>query len=725
MATEVKVYTPTLIDLCSCQALRTPIFQRPYGWLPEKAIEYLRDFLTNRKANNLFGSVFGYCQTPWNRATPSANEMFVTDGQHRLVTSTVVAIALLAERESRLAANDGISNLAEDTLDMLQELRDNQDHVEALSKIANANIEFMVDEDGTVANLRTFLFESDARIKALEAEIEKSRAHLIEVKSKASNRNLPRQAHARLLEKKQNGGLSDHEETEFSRLDTLTKDILAERAAIAEVSRATRNEETSLRAQIDKIASISLYAAYVGVQEHLEKLPLSALYRNFSHYAERQTTFSLALLVLEPKGNNDVDRVVLDDQAAEIFAQINGQTRPLTSPELLNSLFRSFKGFKADNPGEIAERLKSSEIVKFDGESLCDYIARYESNDGNTKASQWVRHLLAKVRTVGNSVATDAQQAVLDSLRALDSFQRFVLDTSNPSLKGYIDLYKMLVRIPISSIWVLTARVWEAAQTNPHPLAKSHAVKDLFKMSVLLRVASFSNRTTVNLTRDLANKQSLQDTFVYVANGFEFKANGSASSGNGISPDMVAHVRQALYDTLVAGEFGLPRQRNFARVLLAVADFESVGVKLAYEQASQFEFEHVLPQALESMQIEPGQQTDNDILQAQAEIEQMLMLGEKERTSLINRLGNGALLDKTSNISLGKLSPLEKLRIIDQKGMHNGYWPSHLQALRDSKGIVGQSYIEKRSQDFADQIVTFLLDLSFLSQAQGLTLAVA
>ncbi|MBX4421768.1 hypothetical protein K4H00_27570, partial [Mycobacterium tuberculosis] len=76
-----------------------------------------------------------------------------------------------------------------------------------------------------------------------------------------------------------------------------------------------------------------------------------------------------ALLILEPKGNNDVDRIVLDDQAAEIFAQINGQTRPLTSPELLNSLFRSVKGFKTDNPGEIAERVKKSEIVAFDGES--------------------------------------------------------------------------------------------------------------------------------------------------------------------------------------------------------------------------------------------------------------------------------------------------------------------------------------------------------------------
>ncbi|MBR7512714.1 DUF262 domain-containing protein, partial [Mycobacterium tuberculosis] len=98
------MYTPTLVDLCACQALRTPIFQRPYGWTPEKAVEYFRDFLANPKANNLFGSVFGYCQTPWSRAAPSANEMFVTDGQHRLVTSTVVAVALLAERESRLKA---------------------------------------------------------------------------------------------------------------------------------------------------------------------------------------------------------------------------------------------------------------------------------------------------------------------------------------------------------------------------------------------------------------------------------------------------------------------------------------------------------------------------------------------------------------------------------------------------------------------------------------------
>lgn len=725
MSTEVKVYTPTLVDLCSCQALRTPIFQRPYGWTPEKAVEYFRDFLANPKANNLFGSVFGYCQTPWSRAAPSANEMFVTDGQHRLVTSTVVAVALLAERESRLKACEAKSELSDDTQDILGELSRNQDHVDALAKIANANIEFMVDEDGTVANLRTFLVESDARIKALEAEIEKSHAHLLEVRSQRTTRNIPHQARERLQSKQRTEGLSEAEERELAQLTSLTQEILAERAVVAEAVRETRNEEANLRAKIEQIATIPLYAAFVGIREHLDALSLSALYRHFSHYAERQTTFSLALLILEPKGNNDVDRIVLDDQAAEIFAQINGQTRPLTSPELLNSLFRSFKGFKTDNPGEIAERVKKSEIVAFDGESLCDYIARYESKDGNTKASQWVRHLLAKVRSVGRSTANDAQQAVLNSLRALDSFQSYVLDTSNPSLTGYVDLYRMLVRIPVSSLWVLVARVWEAEQANPHPLAKSNAVKDLFKMLLLLRVASYSNRSTINLTRDLASKLSLQEAFLYVANGLGYKARGEAAGGHAITPDLVAYVRTELHDTLVAGEFGLSRQRNFARVLLAVADFRSMGVKLSYTQVAQFEFEHVLPQAVESMQIGPGAENDADVLQAQTEIEQVLTLDEKARVSLINRLGNGALLEKSSNGSLGKLAPLEKLRAIDQKGMHNGYWPSHLQALRDSKGIVGQRYIEQRSRDLAEQIVAFLLDLSFLTQGQAPALAAA
>jgi len=314
---------------------------------------------------------------------------------------------------------------------------------------------------------------------------------------------------------------------------------------------------------------------------------------------------------------------------------------------------------------------------------------------------------------------------VLNSLRALDSFQSYVLDTSNPSLTGYVDLYRMLVRIPVSSLWVLVARVWEAEQANPHPLAKSNAVKDLFKMLLLLRVASYSNRSTINLTRDLASKLSLQEAFLYVANGLGYKARGEAAGGHAITPDLVAYVRTELHDTLVAGEFGLSRQRNFARVLLAVADFRSMGVKLSYTQVAQFEFEHVLPQAVESMQIGPGAENDADVLQAQTEIEQVLTLDEKARVSLINRLGNGALLEKSSNGSLGKLAPLEKLRAIDQKGMHNGYWPSHLQALRDSKGIVGQRYIEQRSRDLAEQIVAFLLDLSFLTQGQAPALAAA
>jgi len=726
LTTEVKIYTPSLADLCACQALRMPVFQRPYGWAPEKAVEYFRDFLSNRHANNLFGSVFGYCQVPWNKVAPTTNELYVTDGQHRLVTSTLAAVALLAEREQRLVHPANGEALSDDALDALEELRSNPDQVAAIERIASAKIHFMVDEDGNTDFVSEFLAKTDAQVERLRVDIERSHAMLAQEKAKqGASRRIP-QNFNRLQRKQQEQALTESETSELQRVTAIVEEIRAQRAAMTELNRQTANEVSRLEADVAKASAVPLYAAYVGVKSFLADSSTSALRRFLAQFADRQVTFGIALLVLEPRGNNDVSNIVLDDEAAEIFAQINGQTRPLTPAELLNSLFRSFSGFQVTRPGDIADKLKRSDIFAFDGDRVVDYLARYESENGNTRTSQWVRQLLANVRSIGGATAANSQKAVVAGLKALESFEAFLLDTTNSALAGYVHLYKALARVThVSSVWVMVARVWESAQADQHPLAKTLAVKDLFKIALLVRLASMNNRSTINLTRDLANKRSLKEVFLYIASGLGYKQRDVVARDE-ITPGLIAYVKQAIRDIVTTSQFGANQNRNLARVLLATADFNSLGVQVSYQQLFQFEFEHVLPQALQNLEIDIPDNAEGTVaLQAQEAIERMLELDDSERTDVINRLGNGALLDKGPNSSLGNVSPFEKLQLIDQKGMHNAYWPSHLQALRDSKGVVGKEYIEARSALFAQQIADFLLGMDFLASALSTTASYA
>jgi Protein of unknown function (DUF1524) len=263
----------------------------------------------------------------------------------------------------------------------------------------------------------------------------------------------------------------------------------------------------------------------------------------------------------------------------------------------------------------------------------------------------------------------------------------------------------------------MVARVWESARTDEHPLAKTQTVKDLYKMMLLARLASLTNRGSINLTRDLANKRSIKDVFLYIASGLGYKQRDGAAKDE-IAPSMVAYVRQAVREIVSTGQFGTSQNRNLARVLLATADFSSPGVQVSYQQLFKFEFEHVLPQALHNLQINISDSAEGTIaVQAQEAIEQLMELDEPQRTDIINRLGNGALLDKGSNSSLGNVSPLEKLQLIDQKGLHNAYWPSHLQALRDSAGVVGKEYVEARSTALAERVADFLLRIDVLNQS--------
>lgn len=715
--TKVNVHTPTLIGLCSSKSLRMPVFQRPYGWPPEKAVEYFRDFLTNTAANNLFGSVFGYSQRAWLRSPRDAgeNELYVTDGQHRLVTSAVAAIALLAERESRLAVAETLDSISPDMAYALEQLR-NSAELNDLLKIAATNLEFMVNSDGRTASVHDFLVQTDGALAQLHAQIESTRRPLSEAKARViSRRRSP--IYFRLLQKHAAQGLTPEESVDFEKHAALAKRIQDERDILDVLSRQTSAEIARLETEVRALSDIPLYAAYVGLKTFLHAAPTAQLSTLLTNFSRRQKSFAVALLILEPSISEVDDIAVMDDEAAEIFAQINGQTKPLTPGELLNSLFRSFKGFHDDKPSEVVDHLNNSELFALDGERIVDYLARYVTTNGNTKTSQWVRQLLANVRAVGGATATQARQTVIAGLQALEGFEKHLLDSANTTMAAYAHLYKAHARAPfVSSLWVMVARIWESAQKSDHPLAKNTVVQDLYRVILLLRLASINNRSTVNLTRDLANKKSLEEVFIYIANGL-----GYGRDKPSITPEMVEHVRREIREVLVTGEFGLSQNRNFARVLLATADFEASSLRVSFQQLFQYQFEHVLPQSLKTLQLNLEAEDDtSDVRQAQSSIVAMLELPETERASLINRLGNGALLEQAANISLGNISPYEKLLAIDAKGLHNGYWPSHLQALRDLRGIIGKEQIVSRTEALSDQILEFLFNMSFLREVTAL-----
>lgn len=97
--TDVLVQPLSLQRLVAFRELRMPLFQRPYQWgAPgehrDRALKYFERFLQNRDANLFFGSVFVHAAHRYDYARDEAVKVQLSDGQHRVVTVVLAAIAV-------------------------------------------------------------------------------------------------------------------------------------------------------------------------------------------------------------------------------------------------------------------------------------------------------------------------------------------------------------------------------------------------------------------------------------------------------------------------------------------------------------------------------------------------------------------------------------------------------------------------------------------------------
>ena len=163
---EILSYQPSLKTILAYPRLSVPLFQRPYSWgAPKKdfaARNYFLEFLANREANSVFGLVILYAATRYDFEHGTSIEAYIADGQHRLVT--VVMGALAVQEALKRVAQDSHCEISKRAVDLLSR------HHQLLATLTSSRIEVMLSPGAVPVRLTDFLNEQIHQLATLKLE---------------------------------------------------------------------------------------------------------------------------------------------------------------------------------------------------------------------------------------------------------------------------------------------------------------------------------------------------------------------------------------------------------------------------------------------------------------------------------------------------------------------------------------------------------------------------
>lgn len=162
--TDVLIQPLSLLRLVWFHEIGMPLFQRPFNWGSsgenfDKALQYFDRFLQNKEANLFFGAVFVHATRRYDYARDEAVSVQLSDGQHRLATVVLAALALNAQ--IRMALQSPLLD-EEDRYDLEKIVQS-----PVIKRATNANVHVVVNDFGNTQRITEFVNSALSRIDTL------------------------------------------------------------------------------------------------------------------------------------------------------------------------------------------------------------------------------------------------------------------------------------------------------------------------------------------------------------------------------------------------------------------------------------------------------------------------------------------------------------------------------------------------------------------------------
>lgn len=645
-----QVINPPLVRLLSFEGLQLPTFQRHYGWgekgALEKGVEYLANFLLNKERHPIFGSVYIYSDQRYNYDIDDGIRVWVSDGQHRLVTVVLSAKAIL-RRLKEIAKSPDLDADEREALDYLLSAPE-------LVAVAQSRLEVLLDEFGRTAQVVKFIDETlhgiahqSTRRTEIQERYKTKREALAQIEARAE----------RTLEKR---AIKKEEMAELTRLDE----------------------------EIAEFEKIGAFSTFRRIEEFLAEKKDAKVIQLAERFVERIAGMLMSMPVVHPAENHNVPLPVLEAESFAMFADINSQATPLTSGELLNSAVQALPQRRPVLQRYFKRGTAEFNAISYFGLTNFDTMSQFltQMHNGDSQAADtWVRTTFYSAKA-----SRTAMEEVEGWLSALRQCSDRIKSLSVP-LRSLFDLF--FLDFKRGAYAVACARFVMNAGIEK---CDEGFMKSLLKLLVMFEVCSLY-RTPTNknfkISRDVADVRmnSLAAGISLVLEHFEV-------------PTM-SELNAAMVKFLSTAPMGQASYRKLTKLLLVLADVNNGGRDVQIPAWKAYEYEHVLPNKCDNLKSDSDMPAD-----ALAGIEEILNMAEHDRKHLVQLLGNGGLLNKRENITLSNWPPYTKFAKQAEDGFYsNAWWPTHLRSLQDSKGNFDAAFIRQRSVKLAEQIAAFLL----------------
>lgn len=666
-----KVGKLNLAELLRLPAVKMPFFQRQYAWDSSngKALAYVFDFLAASVDNNHLDYVLTFVHQPVGSQSShfitfqdlhTVHHMFLTDGQHRMVTALMAAMALM---------------------DFLAQ----QNQAELRESLA-------VEVD---------YFENLLRTAQLEVCLRPLHSACLKETLQAFSKTLEDQLHADIA---------------------IKAEISAKRANVKSLPKAQRKEErTRLRAELERrlaatktvrttVQESSVWQSYTAIRTKFEELAAESnpkFLRLVMGLRQRFEQVSATIEVFMP-ARSDVSEDALTSHCFNLFTAKNGHSSPLTAVDL----FIAYAGNKSDvEYPAIVPLIKGETMTRHP--TLSSAFGIEDISTFLVARAIWDRHAYKEDARFGQIVDAffRAPEHAAHSLAHYDSILTACQDASewfraphiSPTLQNLFQIYKdALAKNATYSLMLRFVKETSAGLGKP---AEAQMLM-LYKMLLLLEITQCHyepGQSRASLARDVPQLDS-----PIMPNALKYcMAHFKATTTEQFKAKLSQHIQSY--------PFG-KASRSLGKVLLFTTEHNpSRAIPFSENVYKNIAYEHVLPLNFEEAPLlsDAELQTLQDTMVTSTDATAM----ENEMAITLNLLGNAALLQRSANSELRDALPKQKLKVTEDKKFGSSWSPASLHDLRNAHDAAGGwdgHFIRQRSAALAEKLVAFLLDDAML-----------
>jgi len=663
------IYQNIGIDrILSFQTIQMPIFQRRYSWgiekQEDKAQEYFREFLSNRGSNNFYGIVFIHTKQRYNYSTDEAISVYLSDGQHRLVTVILSALCI-KDVLSQVVATD------QEDMDLIEEVINSN----IIKLSTQSNVEAVIDENLNSKLVIKFIEESLFNISKLETDI-------LQIENDIK---LKKQ-----LLKQDKSLTSDQRETKKSELE-----------------RDRRNQIKSVKQKVNLLINHPIIVSYNKIKDYLmvnttkvndvekrEPRKIHSILKISENFVDRVEKLSACVITLHPEQGKVVHDWEIENEAFYMFRQMNGLSTPLNAGDLLRAYITQHTK-ETDNIRDFFNDSQKIKLLKsysiHDIEDFANYIHKVSSTNWPEETYTWVRNVLNDGKEQSRSQKYIASWT--NSLNYLDTISQTYESCNDVVTKEVFKIYISTLNTLRITAFLTKAFVscqGKTTQSQLQIVELRKIIKTLIFLSIMTTYIEPNSGKRPNISRDLHSREDISSCLKFIAEHF-------------LSNNDISQFKLNVEQHVKTFTFGQEKYRRLSKLLLIIADANKPGKNTQIGVGNNnYNYEHVFPQSYTNTELS----NEASLLPATIYNEYDLFISDPDLSDVINLIGNGALLEENTNKSYQNSSPYIKLQ--KTQTSQNAWWPENLKDLQNSNGLWVKKQIEDRSGVLAKDIVDWL-----------------